>query len=473
MSDSVSGPEIAPTLRGKNARRTFLRIGALSTLGIGLASVLRSESAAAEPANPAVPGALGAAKVAGAAGVAGSAGTSSTTGRRARAKSVLLVFLGGGLSHHDSFDLKPESPADVRGPYDSIDTVVSGLRIGELLPRMSRVMDRLTLVRSGAHNNDHHETATNWVLSGRFGTPFGDFPALGAVAAHELGFHGKLPPYVAVPRNPSFTWELGRSAFLGGRYESFKAGDPSQAGYRVRDLAAAEPLDATRLGRRRAMLDTVDRLARQVEGNDQLQAYDQFQRRAAEMVLSTEAREGFAMEQEADSLRDRYGRHTFGQSCLLARRLIERGTRFVTVNYGGWDHHSKIFPALDKKLPEFDQGFSALIEDMDQRGLLNDHLVVVMGEFGRTPKINKDAGRDHWGPAASLLFAGAGVARGRVIGATDRDGAQVIDAPIRPADVASTILQSLGIDPAKHLVTPDGRPIAILDQGELIRGLFA
>jgi uncharacterized protein (DUF1501 family) len=238
-------------------------------------------------------------------------------------------------------------------------------------------------------------------------------------------------------------------------------------------LAAAEPLDATRLGRRRAMLDTVDRLARQVEGNDQLQAYDQFQRRAAEMVLSTEAREGFAMEQEADSLRDRYGRNTFGQSCLLARRLIERGTRFVTVNYGGWDHHAKIFPSLDKKLPEFDQGFSALMEDMDQRGLLNDHLVVVMGEFGRTPKINKDAGRDHWGPAASLLFAGAGVARGRVLGATDRDGAQITEAPVRPADVASTILQSLGIDPAKHLVTPDGRPIAILDQGELIRGLFA
>lgn len=473
MSDSVPGRQFALTLRGNTRRRTFLRIGALSTLGIGLASVLRSESAAAEPANPGVPAVPGVPGAPGAAGASGSAGTSSTTGRRARAKSVLLVFLGGGLSHHDSFDLKPESPADVRGPYESIDTVVSGLRIGELLPRMSRVMDRLTLVRSGAHNNDHHETATNWVLSGRFGTPFGDFPALGAVAAHELGFHGKLPPYVAVPRNPSFTWELGRSAFLGGRYESFKAGDPSQAGYRVRDLAAAEPLDATRLGRRRAMLDTVDRLARQVEGNDQLQAYDQFQRRAAEMVLSTEAREGFAMEQEADTLRDRYGRHTFGQSCLLARRLIERGTRFVTVNYGGWDHHSKIFPSLDKKLPEFDQGFSALIEDMDQRGLLNDHLVVVMGEFGRTPKINKDAGRDHWGPAASLLFAGAGVARGRVIGATDRDGAQVVDSPIRPADVASTILQSLGIDPAKHLVTPDGRPIAILDQGELIRGLFS
>jgi hypothetical protein len=468
MRESNDGGPSPSGMREMTRRRTFLRIGALSTLGIGLASVLRSEAAAENPTTAA--GTLGTAS-----NIASSSAsnTPTGTGRRARAKSVLLVFLGGGLSHHDSFDLKPESPADVRGPYESIETVVPGLRIGELLPRMSRVMDRLTLVRSGAHNNDHHETATNWVLSGRFGTPFGDFPALGAVAAHELGFQGKLPPYVAVPRNPSFTWELGRSAYLGGRYESFKAGDPSQAGYRVRDLAAAEPLDATRLGRRRAMLDTVDRLARQVEGNDQLQAYDQFQRRAAEMVLSTEAREGFAMEQEADSLRDRYGRNTFGQSCLLARRLIERGTRFVTVNYGGWDHHAKIFPSLDKKLPEFDQGFSALMEDMDQRGLLNDHLVVVMGEFGRTPKINKDAGRDHWGPAASLLFVGAGVARGRVLGATDRDGAQVTEAPVRPADVASTILQSLGIDPAKHLVTPDGRPIAILDQGELIRGLFA
>ncbi|HND52680.1 MAG TPA: DUF1501 domain-containing protein [Pirellulaceae bacterium] len=393
--------------------------------------------------------------------------------RRARAKSVLLVYLGGGLSHHDSFDLKPDAPADVRGKYEPIASNVSGLQVGELMPRMARTMDKVCLVRSGAHNNDHHETATNWVLSGRFGTPFGDYPAMGAVAAHELGFGGKLPPYVAVPRNPSFTWELGKSAYLGGRYESFKAGDPNQANYRVRDLVAVESVSETRAARRRAMVDAVDQLARQVDGSDQLQAYDQFQRRAAEMILSSDARDAFAIERESDAMRDEYGRNTFGQSCLLARRLVEAGVRFVTVNYGGWDHHANIFPSLDKKLPEFDQGFAALVHDMDKRGLLENTLVVAMGEFGRTPKINKDAGRDHWGPAASLLFTGAGVRRGTVIGGTDRDGAQVTSSPVKPADVAYTILSSLGINPRRHLRTPDGRPMQILDQGEPIKELFS
>jgi uncharacterized protein (DUF1501 family) len=191
------------------------------------------------------------------------------------------------------------------------------------------------------------------------------------------------------------------------------------------------------------------------------------------LVLSSEARQAFAVEQESDRLRDRYGRNTFGQSALLARRLIERGVTFVTVNYGGWDHHAKIFPSLDKKLPEFDRGFSALIEDMHTRGLLADTLVLCMGEFGRTPKINKDAGRDHWGPAASLLFAGAGVKGGNVVGATDKQGAYTTKRPVRPADVACTVYEALGIDPHKQLVVPDGRPIEILDGGETVKELFA
>ena len=332
-------------------------------------------------------------------------------------------------------------------------------------------MDRLTLVRSGAHNNDHHETATNWVLSGRFGTPFGDYPAVGAVVAHETGFTGTLPPYVAVPRNPSFTWELGKSAFLGGRYESFKAGDPNQATYKVQDLTTET--DPKQTARRDTLLKAVDGLAKRVEGNDQIATYDEFHSRAQQMVLSSEARRAFAIEQEAEKLRDRYGRTTAGQSMLLARRLVEAGVRFVTVNYGGWDHHSKVFESLDKKLPEFDRAVSALIEDMDARGTFADTLLVVMGEFGRTPKINKDAGRDHWGPAGSLLFAGAGVKPGFVLGKTDKHGAYATQRPVAPADVAFTILDSLGIDPRKQLRTPDGRPIEILDKGEAVTELFA
>ncbi len=421
-------------------RRHLLRVGALSALGLTLPGLLKAR--AASP-------------------------------RKSRAKSVLLVYLGGGLSHHDSFDLKPDAPAEVRGNYKPIDTVVPGLKVGQLLPHMAKVMDRLTLVRSGSHNNDHHETATNWVLCGRFGTPFGDYPAMGAVVAHETGFRGKLPPYVAVPRNPSFTWELGKSAFLGGRYESFKAGDPNEPNYKVQDVAPPEPLTARRAARRQTLLQAVDGLARRVEGNDLIATYDEFQQRAASMVLSSEARRAFAIEQENDRLRDRYGRTTFGQSALLARRLIEAGVTFVTVTYGGWDHHAKIFPSLDRKLPEFDRGFSALIEDMHLRGLLADTLVLCFGEFGRTPKLNKDAGRDHWGPAASLLFAGAGVRGGQVIGATDKQGAYVTRRPVAPADVACTVYEALGIDPRKQLMTPDGRPVEILDGGETVKELFA
>ena len=199
------------------SRRNFLRVGGISALGIGLPSLLRAQ--AGEP---------------GSANAAGNTDASRAKHSR-RAKSVILVYLGGGLSHHDSFDLKPDAIDEIRGKYQPIATNVSGLVVGELLPMMAKTMDKVCLVRSGAHNNDHHETATNWVMSGRFGSAFGDWPAMGAVAAHESGFPGTLPPYVSIPRNPSFTWELGKSAYLGGRYESFKAGDPNQAGYRVRD----------------------------------------------------------------------------------------------------------------------------------------------------------------------------------------------------------------------------------------------
>ena len=441
MLDIVLNARTTRTCSGP-ARRDFLRVGGLGALGLAglsLPGLLRAESGGRKSA--------------------------------ARAKSVVLVFLGGGLSHHDSFDPKPEAPDDVRGKYTTIDTAVPGLRIGEKLPMMAKVMDRLTLVRSGAHNNDHHETATNWVLSGRFGTPFGDYPAVGAVVAHETGFSGTVPPYVAVPRNPSFTWELGKSAFLGGRYESFKAGDPNQANYRVQDLQV--DVSAERAARRESLLRAVDGLAKRVEGNDAVATYDEFHARAREMVLSAEARRAFAIDREPDKLRDRYGRTTAGQSLLLARRLVEGGVRFVTVNYAGWDHHANIFPGLDKKLPEFDRAVSALIEDMDTRGTLDDTLVVVMGEFGRTPKFNKDAGRDHWGQAASLLFAGAGVRRGFVLGKTDKHGAYTTQRPVSPADVAYTILDSLGIDPRKQLRTPDGRPLEILDQGDAVKELFA
>jgi hypothetical protein len=432
------------------SRRDFLRVGALGPLGISLAGTLSWPGLLA--ANPGAATAL--------------------PGAAARAKQVLLVYLGGGLSHHDSFDPKPDAVSEIRGKYKTIPTAVPGLRIGELLPKMAGCMDKVCLVRSGTHENDHHETATNWVLSGRFGSPFGDHPSMGSIVAHETGFTGKVPPYVAVPRNPSFTWELGKSAWLGGRYESFKAGNPNDKSFKVRDLSCATPMTPQTLERRRTLLEAVDTLSRHIQGNDQLATYDEFALKAAEMVLSPEAQRAFDIEKEDVKRRDAYGRTEFGQSCLLARRLIEGGVKFVTVNYGGWDHHAKIFDNLDKKLPEFDNGLSALINDLHERGLMKDTLLLVMGEFGRTPKVNKDAGRDHWGRAGSLLFAGAGVQAGKVIGATDRNGAFVTERPVRPADVCYTVYDALGIDPRKVLRTPEGRPVEVLDQGGAITELF-
>jgi uncharacterized protein (DUF1501 family) len=423
-------------------RRQFLQVGAVAGLGLSLPGLLQAKKAGKVDAH-------------------------------AKAKSIILVYLGGGLSHHDSFDPKPEAPAEVKGQYSPIKTNVPGLEISEKLPLLAQTMDKIALIRSGSHNNDHHETATNWVMSGRFGSAFGDYPAIGAVVAHETGFRTTLPPYVSIPKNPSFTWELGRSAYLGGRYESFRAGDPNQANYRVQDVAVAEKSGTSAADRKFRLLDSIDRLADQVQGNDQLATYDEFQQRALQMVLSGEAKRAFDMEAEPAKVRDRYGRTTFGQSCLLAKRLVGAGVTFVTINYGGWDHHGKIFEGLNKKLPEFDQGLSALITQLSETGLLDSTLVVVMGEFGRSPKINKDAGRDHWGPAASMLFAGGGVQGGTVIGSTDKLGAFANRRPVAPADVSHTMLTSLGIDPATQLMTPDGRPLEILDKGETIKELFA
>lgn len=421
------------------SRRDFLRIGALAPLRLSLPQLLAAEKAAAG---------------------------------KARAKSVILVFLGGGISHHDSFDPKPDAVEQIRGKYKSITTNVPGLNVTELLPNMAKVMDKVALVRSGSHENDHHETATNWVLSGRFGSLFGDHPAIGAVVAHETGFSGVVPPYVAIPKNPSFTWELGRSAWLGGRSESFKCGNPNEKDFRVRDLSQSS-ITPQSLDRRRTLLQAFDTLQSQIHASDQIATYDEFSQKAAQMILAPQAQAAFDISKENEKLRDEYGRSEFGQSLLMARRLVESGVRFVTVNYGGWDMHDKIFEGLDRKLPEFDQSFARFIRDMDERGTLQDTLVVCMGEFGRTPKINDKAGRDHWGRAGSMLFAGAGVRGGNVIGATDKNGAYVTDRPVRPADVAWTIYDALGIDANRELMTPEGRPSFILTEGAPVRELYA
>jgi uncharacterized protein (DUF1501 family) len=241
----------------------------------------------------------------------------------------------------------------------------------------------------------------------------------------------------------------------------------------VPDVSPAEDLTSERKARRQSLCEALDGLARETENSDALATFDEFHRRASAIVLSSDTRQAFDIARESDKLRDRYGRTTFGQSCLLARRLVEAGVRFVTINFGGWDHHAKIWDNLEHKLPELDAGLSALLDDMSERGLLANTLVLALGEFGRTPKINKDVGRDHWGSAASLLFAGAGVRGGQVIGQTDKQGAYVTRRPIAPADVAWTVYDAVGVDPTRHLQAADGRPVEILDKGDVVKELYA
>ena len=388
---------------------------------------------------------------------------------------MILVYLGGGLSHHDSFDPKPDAPAEIRGKYKPIDTNVPGLQIGELLPRMAQVMDKvdagpLRRAQQRPPRDGDQLGAVRPLRLGRSATTRRWAPSSPTRPASR----GKLPPYVAVPRNPSFTWELGKSAFLGGRYESFKTGDPNAADFKVQDVSPAEPLTPQRADRRQNLLEAVDGLARKVEGNDQIATYDEFHQRAAAMILSSEARSAFAIEQESDRLRDRYGRNTFGQSCLLARRLIERGVRFVTVNYGGWDHHAKIFDeprqeaaGVRPRLLGPDRGHARPRPAGGHAGG-----GVWASSAGRRRSTRTPAATTGGRPRRCCSPAPAS-SGGQVLGATDKQGGLRRRAGRwrRPTWPARSTSRSASTR-ASMLHAPDGRPIEILDKGETVKELW-
>lgn len=429
------------------SRRHFVRLGALSVLGLSLPDMLRMEAAHAAQGG----------------------------GKKTKAKNVLLIYLGGGLTHHDTFDPKPDAPQEIRGKYGTVATTLAGVRFSDMMPEMAKLTDIFALCRSQVTGSDHHETAAQWMLTGNYGVmQGGDYPSIGAVAAHETRPLNTLPPYVAIPRNHSFTWELGKAAWLGERFESFKSGDCQNNDWKVPNLSLLSDVPVERLNRRESMRKAIDTLARRVEASDQVGSMDTFYQRATQMILSSEARRAFDLSQEPDKVREAYGgkNDRWGAQALLARRLIEAGTRFVLLSYSAWDMHSNIFEGCDKSLPGFDRAVAALLKDMKQRGLLENTLVAMYGDFGRTSKINKDAGRDHWGNAGAMVFAGAGVRGGQVIGATDERGEYVTDRAIRPPEVAATIYHALGVDYSKTLVTPQGRPVPILPDCEPIHELW-
>jgi hypothetical protein len=394
----------------------------------------------------------------------------------AKVKSCILIWLAGGPSHLDTFDPKPEASSDVRGEFKPIDTSVAGLRISEVFPKLAKAMDQMTLIRSVTSPEGDHDRAAHHLLTGYRPSPALIYPSYGSVVAKARESSAKdLPPYVAVPDAPLFS----SSGYLTPAYDPFGiGGDPNLDGFRVRDLTPPDQLTLDRLRRRRDMVKSLDRFARDVGETPLTASRDQFAAKAYDLLTSAATQTAFKIGDEPKELRERYGRTPLGQSCLLARRLIEAGVDFVTINDRGpgplgWDTHQQNFPTIKNTLaPPLDQGLSALIGDLADRGLLDSTLVIMMGEFGRTPKINNNAGRDHHSRANCALLAGGGMPKGALVGRTDGKGDAPVDRPVTPADLAATLYTVLGIDPNHQFQTPDGQPIRLVDKGQAIRELL-
>ena len=433
----IGGQRITRNCEGVS-RRDFLRVGTLGLGGLTLADFFRLRAmAAAETAPPA------------------------TTANAPKAKSVIQLWMGGGPAHMDTWDPKTEVGEDITGPLRKpIPTNVAGIRIGELMPLLAKQADKYAICRSMTHGNNGHETATYIVQTGTMPSNDLVYPAVGAVVAlkrEECGYAGPLPPYITL------TTPLGRfseAGFLGSTYQTFATGgDPAAREFTVQGLVAPRGMTDARVQGRRALLKSIDGLARQMEKYRTFDGMDQYQEKAYALMLGP-ARKAFDLSQEPDALRDRYGRNRFGQSCLLARRLVEQGVPFVTVHMGGWDTHRDHFPSMNRLVPTLDAGFATLLEDLSQRGLLESTIVVWYGEFGRTPKVHWEApwngGRHHHGSVFSAVVAGGGFRGGQVLGASDAKAENVKDRPVYPWDLSASMYQLLGIDPRGKLPHPQG-----------------
>lgn len=386
-----------------------------------------------------------------------------------RAQAVIQIYLGGGLSHIDSFDPKPDTPVDTRGPFRSIATKIDDVRFSELCRNLAKVADKLSVIRSMTHTEAAHERGRHNMLTGYRPSPAIVYPSFGAVVSHELGVRNDLPPYVCVPNATNA--DLG-TGYLSSAFGPFSVGgEPSQSGFSVKDLGPTAALNDARKTRRREMLAELD--AGFSGHADGISATHEFYRQAWDLIDSPKAQEAFKVEKESKKTRDRYGRTTIGQRLLLARRLVGAGVRFVAVPSGGWDHHNGISTGLRRSLPPVDQAVAALIADLDERGMLDNTMVVLSTEFGRTPRMNRTQGRDHWPRVFSMLAAGGGVKRGYVHGSSDPGGSEPQHQPVSPADFAATMFTQLGIDPHKRLMSPGDRPIDIVRGGAVIRELLA
>jgi len=393
------------------------------------------------------------------------------TGPAARAKGVIHLYLGGGLAHQETFDPKPYAPAAYRGSVRAIGTNVDGLQFSRHLPRLAKVADELCVVRSMSHREAAHERGAHSMLTGYAPSQALVYPSMGSVVAHELGSRRALPAYVCVPSAPD---PFAGKGYLSTSYAPFALGsDPARRGYGVRDLEPQGDVDAERDARRRRLRGVVDEhFADEVRGADGPEAMSEFYERAYELLDSEDARAAFDIEQEPGKMRDRYGRSGAGQRLLLARRLVAAGARYVTVGIGGWDHHDQIERGLRRRMPDVDRAVSALIADLRSSGLLDEILVLVTTEFGRTPKVNPTGGRDHWPGAFSIAMAGAGVKGGHVHGRTDATATAVEEDVVRPEDLSRTVFTLLGIDP-DAVLTAGNRPVRLVKGGRVVEEILA
>jgi hypothetical protein len=388
-----------------------------------------------------------------------------------KAKSIIHIFLPGGMAHQESFDPKPYAPIEYRGEMARIDTKLPGVQFGATLAKTAQVADRLTVIRSMTHGEAAHERGTHNMFTGYKPSPALSYPSIGSVVSHEFGSRKNLPPYVCIPNMPN---EYAGSGYLSSAFAPFSLGsDPASNGFKVRDLDLYGGIDESRFSTRRTALDAVNAHFRKKESSDQITAMDSFYDSAFSLISSPEAKEAFNLEKETAALRDEYGRNTAGARMLLSRRLVEAGVRLVNLTYGGWDMHDNIVAGFNRQMPQFDQAFARLILDLEQRGLLDSTLVMVSSEFGRTPKINGTAGRDHWPKVFSVALAGGGIKKGQVYGTSNATASEPEDNAVGIEDLFTTVYSCLGITADKELMAPGDRPIEIVDGGKVIPELLA
>jgi hypothetical protein len=446
----IGQPHVGHAPRGHVSRRGFMQGGAIAFGGMALANLLRHEAQAADAASGAKPA-------------------------DAEKRSVILLFQAGGPSHLETWDLKPQAPVEYRGEFKGIGTSIPGYQVGEYMPRLAKLCHKLAILRSVYHDQTEHGQGVHTVLTGykpTKGSPGNEFPSVGSIVAKELGPRaGGMPPYIATMT----ALDSSNAAYLGVEYNPFQTfGYPQSPGFKVRNLVLPEGVDQSRIARRQKMLQRFDDFRREADASGALDGMDKFSRRAMELVSSLAIREAFDLNKEPVALREKYGAQSSGaQSMLLARRLVEAGARFVTVRVDGqWDSHKDNFTAHRSLIPPWDQCLSALIEDLDARGLLDTTMLLIGGEFGRTPKINKDAGRDHWPMVYTNVLAGGGIKGGAVLGESDGLAEAPKTRPIGHQDVLATIYHQLGINTHKTYFNEAHRPVEILNYGQPIQEIL-